>query len=51
MEDQARQRQNEIYAKDRIIQEKETDNIIARNEVDRAKALATDRQTTIEAYR
>ena len=51
MEEQIKQRQNEIYAKERVIQERETDLMLAKNDIDRAKALAVDRQNTLDAYR
>ena len=51
MEELSRQKQNEIYTRDRIISEKDTDLIIAKNDIERAKSQAADRQNTLEAYR
>jgi hypothetical protein len=51
MEEQLRGKQNEVYERERIIQDKDTEIVLAKNDAERAKSLANERQTTLDAYR
>ena len=51
LEEQDKQKQQEIYSKERIISDKDTELLFAKNDVEKAKAMTADRQATLEAYR
>ena len=43
--------QDEVYERERIIQDKDTEMVLAKNDSERVKSLANERQTTLDAYR
>ena len=51
MEQQLKSRQNDIYARDRILQEKDTEVLIARGDAERARNHLSDKQATLDAFR
>lgn len=51
MEEQLKMKQDEVYERDRSIQDKDTEIVLSKNDAERAKSLANERQTTLDAYR
>ena len=43
MEEQLRMKQDEVYERDRSIQDKDTEIVLAKNDAERAKSLANER--------
>ncbi len=43
MEEQLRMKQDEVYERDRSIQDKDTEIVLAKNASERAKSLANER--------